>query len=36
VRIGDKKTAQLSLRKLIDDYPKSPEVLEAKERLRQL
>jgi TolA-binding protein len=36
VRLGDKKTAQLSLRKLIDDYPKSPEVLEAKERLRQL
>lgn len=36
VRLGDKKTAQLSLRKLIDDYPKAPEVLEAKERLRQL
>jgi TolA-binding protein len=36
VRLSDKKTAQLSLRKLIDDYPKSPEVLEAKERLRQL
>jgi TolA-binding protein len=35
-RLGDKKTAQLSLRKLIDDYPKAPEVLEAKERLRQL
>jgi TolA-binding protein len=36
VRLGDKKTAQLTLRKLIDDYPKSPEVVEAKERLRQL
>lgn len=36
IRLGDKKTAQLSLRKLIDDYPKSPEVIEAKERLRQL
>jgi TolA-binding protein len=36
VRLGDKKTAQLSLRKLIDDYPKSPEVIEAKERLRAL
>ncbi len=36
LRIGDKKTAQLSLRKLLDDYPKSPEVIEAKERLSQL
>jgi TolA-binding protein len=36
VRLGDKKTAQLSLRKLLDDYPKSPEVVEAKERLRQV
>jgi TolA-binding protein len=36
VRLGDKKTAQLSLKKLIDDYPKAPEVVEAKERLRQM
>ncbi len=36
VRLGDKRTAQLSLRKLIDDYPKAPEVVEAKERLRQV
>lgn len=36
VRLGDRKTAQLSLRKLVDDYPKAPEVAEAKERLRQL
>ena len=36
VRLGDKKTAQLSLRKLIDDYPKSPEVVEARDRLKQL
>lgn len=36
VRLGDTKTAQLSLKKLIDDYPKAPEALEAKDRLRQL
>lgn len=36
VRLGDKKTAQLSLKKLVEDYPKSPELLEAKERLREL
>jgi TolA-binding protein len=36
VRLGDKKTAQLSLKKLIEDYPKAPETLEARERLRQL
>jgi len=36
VRLGDKKTGQLTLRKLVDDYPKSPEVVEAKERLKQL
>jgi TolA-binding protein len=36
VRLGDKKTAALSLKKLIDDYPKSPEVIEAKDRLKQL
>jgi TolA-binding protein len=36
LRLGDKKTAQLSLRKLLDDYPKSPEIVEAKERLRAL
>jgi TolA-binding protein len=36
VRLGDKKTAELSLKKLIDDYPKAPEAVEAKERLRQL
>jgi TolA-binding protein len=36
VRLGDTKTAQLSLKKLIDDYPRAPEVVEAKDRLRQL
>jgi len=36
VRLGDTKTAQLSLKKLIDDYPKAPEAVEAKDRLRQL
>jgi TolA-binding protein len=36
VRLGDRKTAQLSLQKLLEDYPKSPEAVEAKERLKQL
>ncbi|MFO0415676.1 MAG: tetratricopeptide repeat protein [Pseudomonadota bacterium] len=36
VRLGDNKTAQLSLQKLIEDYPKSPEAVEAKSRIKQL
>ncbi len=36
LRLGDKKTAQLSLKKLVEDYPKSPELVDAKERLREL
>jgi TolA-binding protein len=34
IRLGDKKTAQLSLKKLVEDYPKSPEAIEAKDRLK--
>ncbi len=36
VRLGDKKTAQLSLKKLVEDYPKSPEAVEAKDKLKLL
>jgi TolA-binding protein len=35
-RLGDKKTAQLSLKKLLEDYPKSPEAVEAKDKLKLL
>lgn len=36
VRLGDKATAKLSLRKLSTDYPKSKEAALAKERLKNL
>jgi tol-pal system protein YbgF len=36
VRLGDSETGQVSLKKLIKDYPKSPEAVEAKARLKQL
>lgn len=36
VRLGDKATARDSLKKLIKDYPKSPEASDAKERLKDL
>ena len=36
VRLGDTQTAKLTLKKLISDYPKSPEVSAAKERLKTL
>lgn len=35
-RLGDKKTASLSLKKLLDDYPKSPEAPMAREKLKEL
>lgn len=35
-RTGDKKTAVLSLRSLIEKYPKSPEASMAKEKLKEL
>jgi hypothetical protein len=35
-RLGDKKTSALSLRKLVDDYPKSPEASMAKDKLKEL
>jgi TolA-binding protein len=35
-RLGDKGTAKLSLKKLSEDYPKSPEAIEAKDRLRSM
>lgn len=35
-RFGDRKTAALSLQKLLEDYPRSPEVARAKERLKEL
>lgn len=35
-RLGDKKTAQLSLQKLISDYPKSPEADRAREKMKSL
>jgi TolA-binding protein len=35
-RLGDRKTATLSLRKLIDDYPKSPEAAMARDKLKEL
>ena len=36
VRMGDKHTAELTLRKLIGDYPKSSEAQQAQERLKSL
>ena len=36
IRLGDKKTASLSLKKLIADFPKSTEAARAKERLKDL
>lgn len=36
VRLGDKATARDSLKKLLKDYPKSPEASVAKERLKEL
>jgi TolA-binding protein len=36
VRLGDKNTAKLSLKKLVEDFPKSPEAVEAKDRLRSM
>lgn len=36
VRLQDRKTAELSLKKLIKDYPKTKEAQIAKERLKQL
>jgi TolA-binding protein len=36
MRFGDSKTAALSLKKLIDDYPRAPEAERAKEKLREL
>jgi len=36
VRLGDRKTATLSLRKLVDDYPKSPEAQMAKDKIKEL
>jgi TolA-binding protein len=36
VRLGDKKTATLSLRKLVDDYPKAPEAAMARDKLKEL
>jgi TolA-binding protein len=36
LKLGDKKAAQLTLEKLLVDYPKSPESVRAKERLRDL
>lgn len=36
VRLGDKKTASLSLRKLVDDYPKAAEASMAREKLKEL
>jgi len=36
VRLGDKKTAQLTLKKLVDDYPKAPEAVEAKDKIKLL
>jgi len=36
VRIGDKQAAKLTLNKLVADYPKSDEVVEAKRRLKDL
>jgi TolA-binding protein len=35
VRMGDKKTAKLTLNKLLADYPRSAEAVQAKERLRE-
>lgn len=35
-KLGDKKMAALSLRKLADDYPRAPEAAVAKDRLRDL
>jgi TolA-binding protein len=35
-RLGDKNTAKLSLKKLVEDYAKSPEAVEAKDRLRSM
>lgn len=36
VRLGDSKTAKLSLQKLLQDYPKSAEAVRARERLKDL
>jgi TolA-binding protein len=36
IRLGDKKTASLTLKKLINDFPKSTEAARAKERLKDL
>ena len=36
VRLGDSKTAKLSLQKLLQDYPKSTEAARARERLKDL
>jgi TolA-binding protein len=36
VRLGDRKTATLSLRKLVDDYPRSPEAPMAKDKIKEL
>lgn len=36
VRLGDKATARDSLKKLVKDYPRSPEAVEAKEKLKEL
>ena len=35
VRLGDAKTAKLSLKKLVSDYPKSEEAARAKEKLKK-
>jgi TolA-binding protein len=36
LRLGDKKAAQITLEKLVEDYPKSPEYPKAREFLREL
>ena len=36
MRVGDKKTARLAFKKLVADYPKSPDAVRARERLKAL